>query len=49
MKSITFRLEDELYDKIIETAKQEERNISNLMRLAVKEYLQKKDCEEDES
>jgi predicted DNA-binding ribbon-helix-helix protein len=35
-------MDEELYTQIIETAKEEERNMSSLVRLAIKEYLERK-------
>lgn len=42
MRKITFTMDEELYTQIIETAKEEERNMSSLVRLAIKEYLERK-------
>lgn len=42
MRKITFTMDEELYTQIIETAKEEERNMSSLVRLAIKEYLERR-------
>ena len=41
MKSITFRTTDEFYNQVKEIAKNEDRNASELIRVALKEYIQK--------
>ena len=43
MRKITFRVDEELYTQIIKTIeKEEEMNMSSLVRLAVKEYLERR-------
>ena len=41
MKSITFRTTDEFYNQVKEIAKSEDRTASELIRVALKEYIQK--------
>lgn len=41
-KTITFRMSQELYEKISKTAKQEERSINNFITYVVKEHIQNK-------
>lgn len=41
-KTITFRVSEELYSKIINMAKNEERSINNFVTYAVKEYIESK-------
>ena len=47
MKSITFRTTDEFYNQVKEIAKNEDRNASELIRVALKEYIQKVSKKED--
>lgn len=47
MKTITFRTTDEFYNQIKEVAKEEERNASELIRIALKEHFQKRKVMED--
>lgn len=48
MRKITFTMDEELYTQIIETAKEEERNMSSLVRLAIKEYLERKQQKDED-
>ena len=41
MKIITFRTTDEFYNQVKEIAKSEDRTASELIRVALKEYIQK--------
>ena len=41
MKTITFRTTDEFYNQVKEIAKIEDRNASELIRVALKDYFQK--------
>lgn len=47
MKSITFRMEDELYEQIMTFAKMEDRNKSDFIRLVMKKYIQQQKKKED--
>ena len=47
MKSITFRMEDELYEQIMAFAKMEDRNKSDFIRLVMKKYIQQQKKKED--
>ena len=38
-KTITFRVSEDIYSEIVNTAKQEERSINNFITYVVKEYL----------
>lgn len=44
MKSMTIRMDDDLKEMLHETAKQECRSVSNLMRFALKKYCRKEPC-----
>lgn len=41
-KTITLRVSEDLYSKIIDMAKNEERSINNFVTYAVKEYIENK-------
>lgn len=41
-KTITFRVSEELYSKMVDAAKNEERSINNFITYAVKEYIENK-------
>ena len=38
-KTITFRVSEDVYSEIVDTAKQEERSINNFITYVIKEYL----------
>lgn len=42
-KTITFRVSEELYNTIVEAARNEERSINNFITFAVKEYIKTKE------
>ncbi len=48
MQKITFRVDEELYAQIIEIVQKEERNMSSLVRLAIKEYLERKQQKDED-
>ena len=41
-KTITLRISEDLYSKIVDMAKNEERSINNFVTYAVKEYIENK-------
>ena len=45
-KTITFRVSEELYTKIIDSSKKEERSINNFVTYVVKEYIENKNKNE---
>jgi len=47
MKTITFRTTDEFYNQVKEIGKYEDRTVSELIRVALREYIQKVGKKED--
>ena len=47
MKQISFKMDEALYTQIMEATKREDRNASQIIRCALKEYFQKEMKKED--
>lgn len=48
MKQISFKMDDILYEQIKEASRREERNISELIRVSLKEHFEKERKKDNE-